>query len=705
MPNRLAESSSPYLRQHQNNPVDWFPWCEAAFAKAKTEDKPIFLSVGYSACHWCHVMEHESFENTDIAEILNQNFVSIKVDREERPDVDQIYMQAVQMLTGSGGWPMSVFMCHDGKPFFGGTYWPPDSRWGRPGFGQVLLAVLDAWTNKKQQILEQSSYLTQKLEAACLGPAGTESGLSEEWIQAADRWLKSNHDSRHGGFGQAPKFPHAMDLMLLIELSARGADETRDQVVQTTLNKMAQGGIYDHLGGGFARYSVDDRWLVPHFEKMLYDNALLACAYADAYRLWKTETYAEVVRETLDYVIRDMTNPQGGYYSTEDADSEGIEGKFYVWTPAEIHDVLGPQRGEQFCACYDVSDSGNFEGANILNLPKSIEQFAGLRNLNDALLKEQLAEDRARLLQRRSERVRPGLDDKVLLSWNALMITAMVRGFRALGDPKYLKSARRALDFLVQNLRRDDGQFWHTWREGKPSLNAYLDDYAYLVDALVELFQVDALPETLSMAIELSELILDKYADPSGGFFFTANDHETLIARSKDMADSSVPSGNAMAASGLLTLYRLTGREHLRQAAESALSAASGVMSRSPQAAGQSLRVLARMLRPSQEFVLLQKNASEPYPSQASPKIGTTEPTDSEESYSSMALKLLNHFEPGSITVLCPATRSEQLNQDCPLLQGRELLGGESTLYVCQDSVCRQPVSGAQAADFVAALA
>ncbi|MCA9131510.1 MAG: thioredoxin domain-containing protein [Planctomycetales bacterium] len=676
--NRLASCSSPYLRQHRHNPVAWYPWSSEAFAQAQREDKPIFLSVGYSACHWCHVMERESFENEHIAGILNEHFVSIKVDREERPDVDQIYMQAVQMLTGSGGWPMSVFMTHDARPFFGGTYWPPDNRWGRPGFEQVLLAVVDAWQNKREQIQEQSQQIRQHLQAACQGPRPLQGPLIADWIQAADAWLLEHVDSQHGGFGGAPKFPHAMDLSLQIELSALQPLAARTQAIALTLDNMARGGIYDHLGGGFARYSVDERWLVPHFEKMLYDNALLAATYADAYRLWGTPDYAQVVRETLDYALRDMGDPSGGFYSAEDADSEGVEGKFYVWSRSEIESLLGAARADRFCRCYDVSSGGNFEGSNILNLPQSIARFADEQQLDEALLRQQLAEDRAVLLTQRAKRVRPGRDDKVLLGWNALMITALTRGYRALGELKYLHAAGRCVEFVVTHMRREDGRLWHTWREGQASLEAYLDDYGALVDALCELFQVDSRAETLALAIDLGETMLQLFADPQGGFYFTAHDHEPLIARSKDLVDSSVPSGNALAAAALLSLARLTGRSDFEAAAESALIAASGVMSSSPQAAGQSLRVLNRFLNPAQEWVLL---AGEDV-----------------EDFQAAQRALHRKLAPQVVTLsLASEAAVAELQDMCPLVEGRRVLQEQVTLYVCHNFTCQQPLSGREA--------
>jgi uncharacterized protein len=684
MANRLVDSTSPYLLQHKDNPVDWYPWGEEALERARAEDKPIFLSVGYSACHWCHVMERESFENEQLAAILNRHFVAIKVDREERPDIDQIYMQAVQMLTGSGGWPMSVFLSPDGKPFFGGTYWPPDSRWGRPGFGQVLLAVADAWQNKREEISRQGEQLTEHLQHACRGPSAAESELDRRWIEAADAWLLRNHDSIYGGFGGAPKFPHAVDLWLQIELEAVQPKEARRASILLTLDKMSRGGIYDHLGGGFARYSVDEKWLVPHFEKMLYDNALLTCVYADAFRLWGFDEHGRVVQETLDYVLRDMTHVEGCFYSTEDADSEGVEGKFYVWSMKEVLEVLGEERGGRFCDVYDVTATGNFEEANILNLPKAIHQYAQLHGLDPRMLELELVEGRKALLERRSQRIRPGLDNKVLLGWNALMINALVRGYRALGDTKYLHAARAAVDFIVNRMRREDGSMWHTWLEGKPALEAYLDDVSYLVDALVELFQIDPQVRYLTHACELADRLLAEFADPEGGFFFTGQRHEQLIARSKDLADSSIPSGNGTAALALLNLGRLTGREAYVEAARGALVVASGVMSSSPQAAAQSLRGLLRYTSPAQEWVFI------------APSV------EGGEDARGLGDRLLAEFKPTALTIAVTSDRATaELQSLCPVLAHREVINDQPTLYLCESMVCQAPLVGGAIEDFL----
>ncbi len=677
MPNRLAKASSPYLLQHKDNPVDWYEWSDEALARAKAQDKPIFLSIGYSACHWCHVMEHESFENERIAAILNENFVSIKVDREERPDLDQIYMQAVQMLTGSGGWPMSMFLLPNGEPFFGGTYWPAETKFGRPGFAQVLTTVADAWKNKREQLKEQSAKITEHLQELCRGPEAKEVALSKTLLNHASQWLAENFDPKHGGFGSAPKFPHAIDLSLLLELNVDEPSDVRKKVVTLTLDKMAAGGIYDHLGGGFARYSVDARWLVPHFEKMLYDNSLLASIYADAFRMWGTATYAQVVRETLDYVLTQMTDATGAFFSSEDADSEGEEGKFYVWTLKEVEEVLG-DRAAEFCEIYNVTSAGNFEGHTILNLPTSIAEYAKGRGINEGDLQKRLSESRSKLFERRAKRVRPGLDDKVIVSWNALMISAMVKGYRALGDERYLQAAVKNAEFMRTGMRRDDGRLYHSWRHGKANFAAYLDDYSYLIDALTELLQVHADAELLKWVVELAKDMQKHFEDPAGGYFYTAADHEQLIARNKDMADSSVPSGNAMAASGLLTLGRLTDQTEWLDASQRTLQACSGVVASTPQAAGQSLRALHRGLLPSRQWAL----------------IGGDDPA----AFDVLRPALLQILQPQTVTVVCrdEAVRAA-MEPLCPLVEGRKAVDGQVTLYACTDFVCQAPIVGLEA--------
>ncbi|HBE68302.1 MAG TPA: thioredoxin domain-containing protein, partial [Planctomycetaceae bacterium] len=553
------------------------------------------------------------------------------------------------------------------------TYWPPDSRHGRPGFGQVLLAVADAWKDRRNDLTEQGEKILTHLQEAVSGPAAANQ-LDVEWIAQAEDWLIQNVDQRFGGWGDAPKFPHATDISLLLEGQLSSPTAERELAIRTTLNNMMHGGIYDHLGGGFARYSVDRQWLVPHFEKMLYDNALLANSYAAAARLFNDPEYVRVTRETLDYVLRDMTDKTGAFYSTEDADSEGEEGKFYVWGLDEIREILGSD-ADEFAAVYDCTEGGNFEGHNILNLKSSIAQYAKENSRDLDELTDQLARCRKKLFVHRNTRVRPGLDDKVIVSWNALMITAMVGGFRVTGDAKYLKSAEEAVDFIQSEMIKSPGRLWHSWRQGKASHDAYLDDYTYLIEALCELFQVSPRAETLRLAIELSDTVIKHFAASDSGFYFTADYGEELIARSKDLADSSVPSANGMAASGLLALGRLTGQDRFIQAAESALVACSGIMARSPQAGGQALRALRRFSAPSQEWILV---------------------LGEDANAGSIAERLYSPLTPKTITIAIPATDiTDDLAALCPLLAGRS--DGQSTqLFVCENNVCQLPLTGNQ---------
>jgi uncharacterized protein len=681
MPNRLAHESSPYLLQHRDNPVDWHPWGEEALAKARREEKPIFLSIGYSACHWCHVMAHESFENEAIARELNENFVPIKVDREERPDLDQIYMNAVQMLTGHGGWPMSVFLTPDLKPFYGGTYWPPHSSRGMPGFDQIIAAVNDAWKNRRQQALDAAEQLTAELQNVGAMAGGAAPALDIDLIDTAVTQLRRSFDNTYGGFGQAPKFPHPMDLQLLVREADRTAQQGPLDMVRLTLDRMAAGGIYDHLGGGFARYSVDARWLVPHFEKMLYDNALLASAYLNAYLVTGDGNYARVLRETLDYIIRDMTDPAGGFYSTEDADSEGHEGLFYTWTREEIEAVLGKERGATFCRVYDVSDVGNFESRNILNLPKTVEQCAAILHRDPDELAAELADGREKLFIARENRVRPNRDDKVIVAWNGLMIDAMARAGAGLNEPEYVITADEVASFIVSKMRRDDGRLLHSWRNGQAKLDAYLDDYAALSNGLVSLYEANFKERWIDEAVRLMDIVLEKFADPVGGFFYTASDHEQLITRTKELTDSSIPSGNALAANALLRLGRLLGRNDYLDAAEQTLSASAPVMQRAPMAAGQMLLALDFYLGPASELVL----------------VGDMSRDDTKQAIAAIHRQYLPRTvftardqrskETGS-------AKSKYLNE---IFAGKESSDGQPALYVCHNFACQAPAVGLQA--------
>ncbi|PQO35367.1 thioredoxin domain-containing protein [Blastopirellula marina] len=679
MANRLGNETSPYLLQHASNPVHWRPWDAAALAEAVEADKPIFLSIGYSACHWCHVMEHESFENQAIADVLNEYFISIKVDREERPDLDQIYMNAVQMLTGRGGWPMSVFLTPQLKPFFGGTYWPPTARTGMPGFDQVLRAVIDAWENRRAIALEQSEKFAERLQE--IGQA-QDSGetIGIEFLDQAFQYLESIYDFRFGGFGGAPKFPHTMDIDVCLRYSRRRPDSRALEMAVHHLDQMARGGIYDHLGGGFARYSVDARWLVPHFEKMLYDNALLAGTYVDGYRVTGRADFARVARETCDYVLNYLTDESGGFQSAEDADSEGEEGKFYVWKRAEIIAALGEVKGYRFCEIYDVSESGNFEGSSILNLPQSIEDWAAAHNLDAAELRSELDSERATLLRIRGDRIRPSKDDKVLVSWNGLMIDSLAKAAGALNEPKYLAAAEKAADFIFDSMLDSSGRLLHTYRHGVAKLTAYLDDYANLANACVTLYEATFDDRWLERAIDLTNLMIRHFADPvDGGFYFTADDHEQLIARNKDLYDNSVPSGNSMAAVVLLRLGALLGNTDLVDEAQTAMRVAAPLMKKHPSATGQMLTAVDRYVGPAREVVILGDATS-----------GATR---------DFLTELRRTYTPNSV-IAC--TSPDSLPDDdsplAPIFAGKTPLpGSDGTVFVCENFACQRPVTAEEA--------
>jgi uncharacterized protein YyaL (SSP411 family) len=679
--NRLGGETSPYLLQHAHNPVDWYPWGPEALTRSKAEDKPIFLSIGYSACHWCHVMERESFENPEIAALMNERFVNIKVDREERPDLDQIYMSAVQAMTGHGGWPMSVFLTPDLKPFYGGTYFPPTDSRGMAGFPRVLLSVHRAWEERRDEIRDSAAEMTEQLRAYGTLPKGAgtlETGL----LDRAARVVLGNFDPVHGGFGRAPKFPHPMDLRMLLRHSARTGDDHALHAVRHTLEKMARGGIYDHLGGGFARYSTDDRWLVPHFEKMLYDNALLASAYLEAYQATHDAELGRVARETLDYVLGRMTDPQGAFYSTEDADSEGVEGKYYVWSFAEVNDVLGAERAKAFRYVYDVTESGNWEGHNILNLPRTIGQAAKLLGRAQDELRAELASGRAELLAVRDRRVPPAKDTKVLVSWNGLMIAALAEAGRILKDERYLDAASRAAGFILDRMRRDDGRLLHTFRDGRARLDAYLDDYAHLLDGLTRLYEATGEPHWIESALELARIMIEEFADPDrGGFFFTGHHHESLIARQKDYSDNATPSGNAMAATALVRLGALTGRDDLTQAGRSALESVQLLLEREPAAAGQSLIALDFLLGSTRELAVI-----------AGP--------DANE-FRAVLEAIATPFLPHKVVAPATLEQARLLEKNVPLLADRPLKEGRTTTYICENFACRAPVVGVEGVEAV----
>jgi uncharacterized protein YyaL (SSP411 family) len=664
--NRLGGETSPYLLQHARNPVDWYPWGVEALEKAKREDKPILLSIGYSACHWCHVMERESFENDQIAALMNESFVSIKVDREERPDLDEIYMSAVQMMTGSGGWPLTVFLTPELEPFYGGTYFPPEDRWGRPGFATVLREIARVYREDRPRVKETSRALTERIQSLAVVPASHEI-LTRSLLPKAARELALRFDAHEGGFSSAPKFPPSGALSLLLRYHAASRDPDALAMVELTLDKMAAGGLYDHLGGGFHRYSTDASWLVPHFEKMLYDNALLSRVYLEAFQVTRKEDYARVARETLSWALREMQGPEGGYYSTQDADSEGIEGKFYVWSEEEVRRLLG-DAADSFLRTYDVSASGNWEGTNILHRPSGFSSV-------DPPLEAALAEARAVLYREREKRVHPGLDDKVLTSWNGLMIVAMARGYRVLGDARFLDSARKAARFLEERMVKD-GRLLATYREGRARLKAYLDDYAFLLGGYVELFESDFDPHWLERANALASGLAGLFRDESsGGFFFTGSDHEALISRTKSGYDGAIPSGNAMAATYLLKLAEYTGSRDQGALAAETLRAFHAQMERSPSGFAQMLTAVDHYLGAKRELVM----------------VGRRDAAGSREALR----RLWQRFDPDlALALLDPESpNAARLSALSPLLQGKTS-GPEPMsprFYLCESYACQAP--------------
>ena len=666
--NRLIDETSPYLLQHARNPVDWYPWGPEALAKARNEQKPIFLSIGYSACHLCHVMERESFENDEIAALLNRDFVCIKVDREERPDLDDIYMTAVQMMSGQGGWPMSVFLTPDGKPFYGGTYFPPDDRFGRPGFIRVLNELATAWKERRGDIGENAERLVAALRrgASAAPPSGA---LTREPIEAALAYLRGTFDPVWGGFGRAPKFPPCGSLAVLL----RGYRETGDPelltMAKTTLDRMAQGGMYDQLGGGFHRYSVDARWLVPHFEKMLYDNALLSGIYLDAYLVTRKDLYRRIATETLDYVLRDMTDAGGAYHSTEDADSEGEEGKFYVWTLPELREALGETEAGLFARRYGVTEEGNFEGRTILTIAADIETLAAEEDAPASEIAARLGQSRRKLLAARSKRVRPGLDDKILVSWNGMMIGAMAKGYRVLGERRYLESAEKAAAFILSELLSGD-ELLHTWRNGKAKLPAYLDGYAHMANAFVDLYESSFDPKWLARADRLVAAMREQFEDAEGGFRFTSVRHGELLTRTRPYQDGSVPSGNAVAALALLRVGTLLGKPEYLVSAERTLKAAGPAFARYPRAFMHLLHSLDWLTKPPVEVVLVGDPASD----------GTQ---------ALLAAIRARYLPLGVVALGAP----DNASGDIPLLAGKTLIAGRAAVYVCRDSVCRKPVT------------
>ena len=672
-PNRLLEESSPYLRQHAYNPVNWFPWGKEALDLARRENRPILLSIGYSACHWCHVMERESFEDEAIAGIMNDHFVNIKVDREERPDLDDIYMTAVQAISGSGGWPMTVFLTPDLLPFFGGTYFPPEDRHGRPGFARVLETVARHFADNPKAVEEGAEKVMQVLrEGERFSAAGE--GDWQQAIEAAVEQLAAAYDDVNGGFGEEPKFPNSMALGLLLRHHRRGGEEAELGMVMHTLRKMALGGIYDQLGGGFHRYSVDARWLVPHFEKMLYDNALLATTYLEAYQYAGDTLFKRVVVETINYVLREMTGANGGFYATQDADSEGEEGLFFVWRPEEVTGVLGEEAGAWFNQYYGVSLAGNFEGSNILHVQHEVEAVAGGLGIGTDSLRQVLEDGKRQLLAFRQRRITPHCDEKVIVAWNGMMISSMARAGQALAEDDFISGAKKAAQFILQELVVD-GNLMHLFKDGRARFSAYQDDYGALVTALLDLYEITQSPSWLEAARRFSNQMIDLFwDDDEGGFFFAGGDSDDLILRTKNPLDGATPSGNSLAAGALLRLACIDDDAAMRQRVERIFARFHGMIQRAPTSCCMLLSALDYYLDSPFEIALI----------------------GNETQRRQLLTFAARNFLPNKVIV--GADPSDDTANLSPLLHGKvdphlDLPRG----YVCRNSVCAEPVTDPEA--------
>ena len=670
MPNRLASETSPYLLQHADNPVDWYAWGPDAFERAVTEDKPIFLSVGYSACHWCHVMAHESFEDPEIAALLNERFVSIKVDREERPDVDGIYMQAVVSLTGQGGWPLTVFLTPAGVPFWGGTYFPPSPRHGYPSFRQVLDSIAASYESDQDDVADAAERMTAVLlDSVDPGAAGDPSHFL---LNTARQRLVDSFDTQNGGWGGAPKFPQPMVLDFLLRYHHRTDDEAALAAVEKSLQKMAAGGIHDQLGGGFHRYATDDVWLVPHFEKMLYDNAQLARIYLKAWQVTGDDAYRRTVESTLDYVAREMTHSDGGFFSSQDADTEGEEGLTFVWSAEEIAEVLG-EGVDHFAAAHGVTPGGNFEGNNILHRPISADEAAARAGLSVEDSEAQLAADRARLLELRERRPQPGRDDKIITAWNGLMLAAFADAGRFLGRDDYLDVAKRNAEFLLAELVTSERRVLRTWKDGRARLNGYAEDYSHLTEGLLSLYEATFAEDYFVAAREIADQLLAHFADPEGGFYETSDDHETLITRPHSDQDNAVPAGGSMSATVLHRLASVTGESHYFDAAMGAISRLVNHIERYPTGHGQWLVALEYHFGEPREIAIV---------------------GDPAHAARAALLQVVNSgFRPAQFLAAGPIADITPV----PLLRGRSAVDGLPTAYVCRNFACELPVTNPRA--------
>jgi uncharacterized protein YyaL (SSP411 family) len=681
MSNHLRNETSPYLRQHADNPVDWYPWTLEAFEKARKEDKPVFLSIGYSTCHWCHVMAHESFENLEVAKLMNEAFVSIKVDREERPDIDSVYMRACQVMTGTGGWPLTIIASPDKKPFFAATYVPRESRFGLDGMVDLIPHIRDIWTTRREEALSLSDRITTLLQQASLDTAGEE--LGEATLKLAYEQLVESFDQQHGGFSRAPKFPTPTNLLFLLRYWKRSGDKTALDMVEKTLQAMRRGGIYDHIGFGFHRYSTDSQWLLPHFEKMLYDQAMVAMAYIEAYQATGKEDYRRTAREIFAYVLRDMTGPEGAFFSAEDADTEGEEGKFYIWTHDQVREALGDEEADFACQVFDIKKEGNFAGeatgeknrANILHLRRPLDEIASDLNLSVQDLQERLEVARQRLFDHREKRIHPMKDDKILTDWNGLMIAALAKGAQAFDEPQYAEAACSAADFILGTMRKADGRLWHRHRGEWTGVDANLDDYAFLVWGLIELHQATFDTSHLRSALELTDDMVRHFWDEDGGgFYFVPDDGETLLVRKKDIHDTALPSANSVAMLNLLRLARMIGNPDFEERAAKLGRVFSGGAKESPAAYTQLVVALDFAIGPSYEIVIA----------------GNPQAEDTRL----MARELGRRFLPNKVAIL---NRSDQKSPEIARLaeftRRQSDIGGKATAYVCINHSCKSPTT------------
>lgn len=676
--NKLIQEKSPYLLQHAHNPVEWYPWGTEAFSRAVSEDKPIFLSIGYSTCHWCHIMERECFEDEEVARILNNGFVSIKVDREERPDIDHTYMSVCQALTGQGGWPLTVLMTPEKKPFFAGTYFPKKARPGMPGLMDILTRVREKWEQERDKFIYAGDQVARAIQyqSGMLPGDGPGKENLEDMLKKAFVQYKSQFDKQYGGFGAAPKFPTPHTLSFLLRYWKRNGEREALAMAGKTLESMYRGGIYDHIGYGFSRYSTDGKWLVPHFEKMLYDNALLSLAYTEAYQATGRDLYARVAKEIFTYVLRDMSSPEGGFYSAEDADSEGEEGKFYVWSPSEIKEVLGEKDGEIFCRLYDITPRGNFEGHSIPNLiAQTPENVAGEFNMQPGEFTDSSDRLRLKIFEAREKRVHPYKDDKILTAWNGLIIAALARGAAVFGESVYSQAAARTADFIYRKLRREDGRLLARYRDGEPAIPAFLDDYAFLAWGLLELYEATFEADYLRKALALTKQMIDLFQDKQdGGFYFNGADAEELIVRPKEIYDGALPSGNSVALVNLLRLALLTGDDSLTEVAEKQINAFANIVKDHPRGYAHILIGVDFFLGPSREIVIAGE-AEDP-------------------GVKKMLQAVRQRFLPDTVIIFHPAGDADQgLEILAPYIKEQRSIHGMATAYVCQNYTCQSPVT------------